>query len=224
MYFYFISDDIEDTKIESIAVDYLNEADLLEYRNIISFIRKKEYSLGRFLIKELVKDNCDEKNELLLTKGIFNQPVINNINVDVSLAHSGNFFVAMGFPRTILAGIDIEAVDRKISNTIKKILTRNELYLLDNSLNNNDLELLIFWTAKEALSKAIKVGFTTEISIFEINLITYDTLLDKYVVHFTSFPHFVAYTTVFNSFVYTVAIPKMIKIKKETLKIKRDVI
>ncbi len=208
--------------MEILAEDHLNEANLLEYRSIISLKRRKEYLLGRILIKKLLKDKYDI-SEVLLTKGIFNQPVINNTNVDISLAHSGKYLVAMGFPRIILAGIDIEVIDQKLSNTIKKVLTVNELNLLEKSSNNDDLELSIFWTAKEALSKAIKVGFTTEISIFEINQMTYDSLLEKYVVYFTSFPYFVAYATVFDSFVYTVVLPKMVNIKKEILTMKADV-
>ena len=102
-----------------------------------------------------------------LSYGCFGQPSINNTSIQVSIAHAENTGIALLFPPNLTLGIDIEFCNAFHKKDVGEAFMTKHEYSLPILTKNTPLEPIL-WTAKEALLKALKIGFSTSLGILEI--------------------------------------------------------
>ena len=130
---------------------------------------------------------------LLIKPGVFQQPVLqgNNVsNVQLSIAHSGEWGIAIVFPESHPVAADVEMI--KPGNDLSRLipLTPGENKMLHALPFGQDAAMTLAWTIKEAMSKVIKTGLTASLEIFTISSIK---LQGNYLVcEFTNFAQYKA--------------------------------
>ena len=92
-------------------------------------------------------------------------------DIDVSVAHAGGR-IACAFLHEGAIGVDIEALDRRIGDTLAlaiRVLSPAEFEALDRS-SRTDLDRLFLraWTRKEAVLKALGVGLSIPTDGFDV--------------------------------------------------------
>ncbi|PKM52635.1 MAG: 4'-phosphopantetheinyl transferase [Firmicutes bacterium HGW-Firmicutes-7] len=138
--------------------------------------RQKSYILGRYCAKRAISGYLDEEDAMYISidQGVFNQPIIigsNDENLQVSISHCGNFGGAIVYEERFLMGLDIERIDERNRSTLENEMTTEEKVIVASLPFETNYGLTLYWTAKEALSKALKTGLMTPFSIYEINKI-----------------------------------------------------
>lgn len=189
----------------------LSMKEYLELQTMRFEKRKHDYVLGRFCSKIAVKQIYEELNynQIDISNGVFNQPVVNlpNNSIQISLSHCNDYGIAVAFDESIPMGIDIEEIKEKNYKVIKSQLTQGEM----NIINKNESPWLFtaFWALKEAISKALKTGFLTPTEVYEIseckvegNLLT---------CKFKNFPQFASTAYVTENYVTAVVFPSRIE-------------
>ncbi len=89
--------------------------------------------------------------------------------MEISISHTNRFVAILLHPDEDL-GIDIECLDRDFSAVEKKALSEDELEDLDDRKKN--LQLAIYWCAKEAIYKRMSlsgVDFAEQIEVERFN-------------------------------------------------------
>lgn len=147
-------------------------------------------------------------SEIQISNGVFSQPFIqcSHIqNISISITHCKNIGVTVSYPEELLIGVDLEVSSKQIFKIISRQLTTQELTLFNAfSLSQEHLSTIL-WTAKEALSKALHIGFTSELRLFAISSIRY--VSNQYICQFQHFPQFKAYSISFEGFILTIVLP-----------------
>ena len=186
--------------------------------SLLSRKSRRSYLLGRYTAKRALDELINQANiqGALICPGVFNQPVVKCLaasNIQVSIAHSGDMGVSVAFPEEVPLGIDVEIIDPTDANTTQVLesqATDTEKHLIDDISPYPDL-LTILWTAKESLSKALRIGLTASYSIFEVKGIEIGP------GHFTShFKHFHQYSAMsFNllNYMCSIAYPNQAEIQ-----------
>lgn len=98
------------------------------YRNLN---RKMTYQIGRYAAKTAVSLLLNESNlqKLEILVGCFSQPIIQYEQFSmqgVSLSHTKNATIALAFPASICAGVDIELVSKQKENTLYSNIENHE--------------------------------------------------------------------------------------------------
>lgn len=83
------------------------------------------------------------------------KPYIQNSLIEISISHTSRFVAIIAHPEDAV-GIDIESLDRDFSAVEKKALSEEELD--DLSEKNHNLQLAIYWCAKEAIFKRMSMN------------------------------------------------------------------
>jgi len=147
-------------------------------------------------------------NQINLLHGSFSQPYMSchSIqNLSISITHCHNIGVSVSFSEEYLIGIDLEKQEERINRVVSKLLTNQERQIQNDLSTNCTIASTVLWTAKEALSKALKIGFFADMKIYEINNAVYNS---GYIVSsFRFFPQFKAYSVPVKDFVFTVVLP-----------------
>ena len=96
-------------------------------------------------------------------------PFIQNNSTHISITHTNRFVAIITHP-TEDVGIDIECIERDFSAVEKKALSEDERE--DLSDKNRNLQLAIYWCAKEAISKRMSqhgVDFAKQMEVDKFN-------------------------------------------------------
>jgi len=200
--------------LEGQDLSFLSPDDQKRFHSIRHDGRKLEFFLGRYLARNSVMELCSQMvkgNEfgdpasVQFSTGVFKQVVILNIpNIEVSISHSNDVIAAVASQVAHPLGVDIERVDETRSKAIDRYLTDAELSF---SLDNHQLKTVL-WTAKEAMSKILRVGMMVDFSFLETDVTRFsDTgqLTEGYFRHISQY-RFQSFTT--SSFVITIVFPK----------------
>lgn len=138
----------------------LSDVERTEFDRLATPKRKREYLGVRILLSELTGQKAciryDANGKPWLADGGFH----------ISISHSGNYMAAIAHPESPV-GIDIECPTNKIGKLYKRFLGETEQ--LDLSDGKDACQLLIAWSAKEALYKIIgkeAVDFANHLQIF----------------------------------------------------------
>ena len=148
------SEDDLRTLCSPIPNDELEELEILR-----SEARRKEKLAVRALLNELYPE------KVYLGHHDNGKPYIQNCAVEISISHT-NRFVAIITHDEEDVGIDIECVNRDFSAVEKKALSEEEID--DLSDKNHNLQLAIYWCAKEAIYKRMsqrRVDFAEQIEL-----------------------------------------------------------
>lgn len=170
--------------------------------------RKDEFYWGRIAMKMtlLSEKKRDLFQRLSIKKGIFNQPVVENNNIDFSISHCSNIVVATCFPKSYLVGIDIEKIKYDNLCYIENFYPKNKVpYGI-----KEEIACTISWTAAEAISKALKIGFTANPQIFCIKNISIKN--DIFFIDFVNFPNFKGFSFKLDEYIFSIIVPKNVYI------------
>ncbi len=152
--------------------------------------RKKNYLLGRISAKNSVAHLTGVSNEkkIEIHYGVFNQPIVKcqgHSNIQVSISHSDNYGASLAFQEAYPIGIDIEEASHDRAGLAKSQLSEFEI---NNHLAKDRYSPIMLWTAKEALSKALKTGLLCDFNLYEISKIG---KIGHYIeCQFTKFPQY----------------------------------
>lgn len=145
-------------KIISIPNDELEELFLTR-----SEARRKEKLAVRALLNTVFED------KVYLGHHDNGSPFIQNNSIHISITHTARFVAIITHP-TEDVGIDIESIERDFSAVEKKALSEEERE--DLSDKNRNLQLAIYWRAKEAIYKRMSqhgVDFAKQMEIDKFN-------------------------------------------------------
>lgn len=137
--------------------------------------RKREFEISRSLARLLIKEHFFESEEELIDyeikNSVFGQPIIIGRNIrslGLSISHKPKLIGVVIFDRVHPVSIDIEPISIISQSIYRKFLTVSE----EDIMNEKHLSPIVFWTAKEALSKIIGCGITIPMDFLEIDKIT----------------------------------------------------
>lgn len=125
--------------------------------------RRREFMLGRYAAKSAlaVWNHRDSLAAFTITAGAFEQPVVQGDGAaDVTLAHTADAAVALAHERGHPMGVDLEAIDLARVEVLRTQVSAAELPAPAGALTGETDRLFILWSAKEALSKALRCGLT----------------------------------------------------------------
>lgn len=182
--------------------------ELNEYKMMRFEKRKQDYLLGRYCAKNAIRQIVKDVSmpDIYIRNGIFNQPIAEyrkNEALQISISHCDSYGIAVAFQSDILMGIDLEIVKERNFKTIKSQLTDREIEQI--GLHQSQALYTVMWTIKEALSKALKIGFTVPLNIYEIEEIYFNGTF--YNSTFVNFPQFQAVSYIIDSYSITVVYP-----------------
>lgn len=133
-------------------------------------IAAHHYLLGRHAAKMAAQHFTNAPpGEIRISSGVFGQPVLScagHCNLQVSISHSNERAIAIVFPEQHPMAVDIESLD-----SIKHLPDENAPLPVGLPYQDGVLRMLL-WTAREALSKVLKTGLTTELDILATDTVT----------------------------------------------------
>ncbi|MFB9326112.1 4'-phosphopantetheinyl transferase family protein [Paenibacillus aurantiacus] len=175
--------------------------------------RKMSYVLGRHAAKQAACSIAPDipTADILIRPGLFGQPVLIHpelANRQVTISHTERLAACLAFPESVPAGIDIE-----------ELLTEERAGLAQSYFVPGELELAmkaglsfreaatLLWTAKESLSKCLRTGLTTPLSVYEIGRAD---VTGRWVVSsFAKFPQYRAFSWLFKGAVLSIVLPSI---------------
>lgn len=148
----------------------LHPKELMYFETLQYEKRQHSYLLGRFCAKQALMTHGvhTEPCKVFFSLGVFQHPFIENSSTQINWSHANNCAVALAFPENCSLGIDIEEMRCDKNLLIQSQLTVSEITLLNNIYKTEPFAQIIFWTLKEALSKALRIGFTSPLETFAI--------------------------------------------------------
>lgn len=203
--------------IESIG-SLLHPDEELLYLSYPAIERQFSFLQGRYAAKKALLQIQNKEivpSEIRIDYGVFFNPIIKSVlfqNTEVSISHSGHLAAAIAFPAEIPCGIDIEKIDLSKKWCDFLPLTVNELKIINTI--EYDRRVMI-WSGKEALSKALKTGFTVDLKIFEIAEIK--NCGRHYELKFKFFIYFKVYIWFVNSSCLAIALPLNLEVETDVI-------
>ncbi|TCS93643.1 4'-phosphopantetheinyl transferase superfamily protein [Hazenella coriacea] len=206
--------------------DFLHEDEKKYFKTLVYERRINSYLLGRYSAKKAVSAFIEEDNlkKILIKNGVFNQPVVvcePYSNIQVSLTHCEDLAAAAAFNDLLMIGIDIEKIQQSLHRGVEAELTQYEKELLHQVPCSYESFLLLIWTIKESLSKALKTGLTVSLSVLEVQSIEVN---DGY--YLSTFTHFDQYHTIsfiVKDYAFSMTYPKNVEIDIDIYRIKQKV-
>lgn len=152
----------------------LSESEGKYYETLTATKRKISYLLGRSCAKEaLTKALGAEASQVEIANGIFGQPVLKNMDWEVSITHTDHEGACLLYPRQIVLGIDIEEIIEERIEVMKSITEEEECQQMLQFISQESIALTAIWTLKEALGKALRVGLTVPSEFMQVKLVKY---------------------------------------------------
>ncbi|MDR3179099.1 MAG: 4'-phosphopantetheinyl transferase superfamily protein [Oscillospiraceae bacterium] len=210
-----LNDIIKENKINTILLNYklpnffhLKELKILSQTSCESKI--KDYLLGRYATKKALFSLFSYLNlkEILIKNGIFNQPIIENCqkNLSATISHSKNLGISLVFDSSLIFGVDVEKYDIKKIDSLKRLINPKEINLLKDLELDLSRKLMILWVIKEALGKCLKTGINVNLKILDINQI--HIVNEKIIGDFKNFPQYKFITFNYADFNIAIVCPK----------------
>lgn len=196
----------------------------LEYKLYATFSndhRKTNFILGRYCAKMALASlfEINSLNQIYIEAGVFNQPIIKAPtipNIRVSISHDKLASIALAYPEEHPMGIDIESINTDKASEIEDYLTSHEINLISDFNSSHNLVVTIIWTAKESLSKVLKTGLTTSLSVLEIKSLELNNL-GYFRCTFTNFYQYQTVSIIHNDKVITMIFPLNSEIELNTI-------
>ena len=157
-----------------------------EERTTLTGIAQHQYLLGRHAAKLAAFDFTGVAPAgIRILPGVFGQPVLTcpgHSNLQVSITHSGTHAMAVVFPESHPMAVDIEVLD---GERFLPPLAPSESLLAASLPYTTEERQFLLWTAREALSKVLRTGLTTDLELFNVKSIAVngDFLISTF-VHF----------------------------------------
>jgi 4'-phosphopantetheinyl transferase len=176
--------------------------------------RRESYLMGRYAAKVCVAGflGFEQLAEIAIQRGVFEQPVVCcpvPDAPDVTLSHSDEIAVALAFPRGHPMGIDIERIDLGRAATMRSQAGSSELAWIESGggAEVQAARSAAGWTAKEALSKALRCGLMTPLETLSVKEIRAETEQDWEEI-FENFAQYKALSSIREGFALSIVLPK----------------
>ncbi len=155
---------LEEKNEDLIAVFNFSKSEKLQFNELKSEKRKKEFLAVRLLLEKL----NGKKTELFY--GINRNPYLENNKLNISISHSAELVTI--FLSEKKCGIDTENINRNTEKIASRFLTANEMHET-GSHKNPALARIIYWSAKEAIYKCAlekEIRFNSQIAVEPFNI------------------------------------------------------
>lgn len=168
---------ISATHFESVAErvgTFLHPEEQKVFRALKVDKRRTSYILGRYTAKFALGDCIGPSfipSQTLIASGIFSQSVVHGQTaypLGVCISHSDRMICSIAYPEEHPMAVDVEEIDparTKIMLTQIGEAEEGRARLVCGSI---ELAATVVWTAKEALSKALRCGMTCPFELLEI--------------------------------------------------------
>jgi len=143
---------------------HLNESEITEFGKIVSEKRKLEFLGIRLALKTVLG------KEIHIEYDDEGKPHLSDKSFQISVSHSNKWIAVIVHP-TKKVGIDIECPTDKIQKLYKRFLSPVEQIELSHGKNIH--QLLLAWSAKEALYKIIgkeSIDFANQLRIYSFEI------------------------------------------------------
>ena len=191
--------------------------DELRYFNKLKFEKRiRNYLMGRYSAKIAISSYIKENDlrKICILNGIFNHPVvITNFDksVQVSISHSKNISCAVCFPEQCPMGIDVEHVRSDNNKILERYFTKDEIGMIRKTSLSYEEGLYLLWISKESLSKALRIGFLSPLSTFEINELK--DIGSFFLCNYKYFPMFSSMCFIKNDCIISITYPNKLELK-----------
>lgn len=191
--------------------DFLHAQELDYYEQLTVNARRASFLAGRWCAKNALVAACDglyPADRILVQSGVLQHPVVREgpRATQVSISHANGVAAAVAFDESHPMGIDIERPSEQVFNVMSCRVMPNERLLLERvGLQDDSLGCTWLWTAKEAVAKAMKIGLTVELDLYEMESAQREGAL--IVTRFRHFSQFKCLSFVWHDFVVSVALP-----------------
>ena len=142
--------DITESEEDLLNLTSIPSEELEDLNLIKNASRRKEKLAVRALLNEIFDDR------VYLGHHDNGKPYLQNQLTEISITHSERFVAIITHPFEDV-GIDIESLDRDFSAVEKKVLSEEEIDDLSDSERKRDMQLPIYWCAKEAIYKRMSI-------------------------------------------------------------------
>lgn len=167
--------------------------------------RKNSFLLGRISAKKAVSFYTGiNPTSFYIKNGIFNQPELFDLSHSpsgISISHTDELGFSAAFDISCSLGVDIEHIADTAGSYIYDHLTEKEKNI------SHSFHPVILWSAKEALSKSLKIGLTSEFNMYEVKSIRPQ---QKYmVIDYTNFPQYICLAMCINDYILSISVPSI---------------
>lgn len=149
------------------------EAALLTER--LAPARRQSLLIGRRAAKDALGLLAPElgRRDIRILPGLFGQPVVampGRTNVQVTLAHADGAAFAIAHPEACPMGVDLERFVPAHLGALREQTTAREREAVRAAMPGDEGQrLLLLWSLKEALSKALRTGLTVPFTLLEVS-------------------------------------------------------
>ena len=199
-------------RLEEAPQDFLADSELNQLEKMTKYIRRKQtFLMGRYALKVAACAFTGTKNlkKMEVATAVVLHPLVKYPLKDipeVTLSHTDTLAVAIAHEAGHIMGIDIEKADTKKLSVYEREMSAQEEVLLRNSQGKYEVLANMLWTIKEAMSKAIKVGFMTPFKFMEIKKLSKQKER-CYLSFFKNFAHFKCYSYVLENHIVSIVLP-----------------
>ncbi len=190
--------------------EILSKTETEKYDSFKTEIGKQEFLLGRYSAKKAYVQLAEELEfkDIEIRNGIFEQPFFSNsTEFDLSIAHTKNIGAAIVFDRANPIGLDVETIDNSNVEALQEMTKDEEI---ENLNIRSEEALTIAWCLKEALTKAIKTGFTVPLELLKTEqLIFRDNVFE---CRFKNFMQYKGIAKTKGDYVIALAYPQQLKL------------
>ncbi|MEK4042686.1 4'-phosphopantetheinyl transferase superfamily protein [Paenibacillus sp. FSL H8-0048] len=188
-------------------LDYLSAAEKEQYFGFQYPRRRNSYLLGKLAAKMAAAGEEDDLAGIQIEHGILCQPIVSGSTRRITITHCDGLGAAVDYDPRLMAGVDIELVDEKAVEGIRRITSKQEEELIKESGPLLALPnfLTLLWTAKEAMSKVIQTGFTVPTELFEVKSCSRSGR--GAISQFKNFTQFKAISVLREEYVFTIVLP-----------------
>ena len=161
---------------ESQWTQWLHPEEATYYQSLSAQNRKQSFLLGRVCAKNAYLNANPQESppNVHIQTGIFKDPILQNQSTtqwQVGITHSKSIAAALGFPANHPMALDIEEWDTKRATTMRTQCHTEELHCLEKIGLGSAASGAVGWTAKEAISKALRTGMTCPFKLFGLKSI-----------------------------------------------------
>lgn len=204
--------------VEARADAFLHAEEVATLRGLKAERRRISYLMGRYTAKaalarcaagmEGTGENF-EPGAVLIAAGIFSQPVVHGSGArtrGVSISHSDRWVCSLAFPEEHPMAIDVETVDPARTHVMMTQVGAEEGERAAALCGSKDVGATLVWTAKEALSKALRCGMTCPYELLE--LVDFEARDGSFMGRFKNFGQYKFLAWVRGGDLVTIVLPK----------------
>ncbi len=145
---------------------------------------RREEDKQRYILAHALKRYCLSRllnttaAQLVFSNGAKGKPHCESLNApSFNISHSGDW-VLLGLSSKGDIGVDVEASDREVSDAVANYALTKEQLIDVNQFNKPHNQFMIYWTQKEAISKALGLGLSIDFQTVECSGVLGNSILE----------------------------------------------